>query len=144
MEGRKKGSKDSRVAKSPTSSKVRRRPVVNPSGRRPLVATSKWIARATSSPAEPASNSDAVAQQQAEAIADDNQRRMRALLKALLSRMSEEPSPAPSTSRAVETAPPTTTSETPTSGENVQTVLPDVATSRQTGYFCFMFGDIKF
>jgi hypothetical protein len=122
MEGPRKGGKDSRVVKALTSRKVRRRLVVNPSAHRPLVATSKLIARATCIPAEPASDNDAVARQQAEAIAElgENQRRMGALLESLLSRRSEEPSPASSTSRAVETAPPTATSETSTNGENVQ------------------------
>jgi hypothetical protein len=68
---------------------------VNPPARRPLVA---------------------------EAIAKlgENQRRMGAMLQSLLSRRNEEPSPAPSTSYAVEAAPLTATSETSTSGENVQ------------------------
>jgi hypothetical protein len=113
---------NSRVAKALTSRRVRRRPVVNPpSARRPLVATSKLIARATSIPAKPASDNNAVARQQAEAIAElgENQRRTGAMLESLLSRRSEEHSPAPSTSRAVETAPPTATSETSTNGENV-------------------------
>jgi hypothetical protein len=121
MEGRRKGGMNSRVAKALTSRRVRRRPVVNPSARRPLVATSKLIARATSIPAEPASDNDAVARQQAEAIAElgENQRRTGAMLESLLSRRSEGPSPAPSTSRAVETAPPTVTSETSTNGEKL-------------------------
>jgi hypothetical protein len=106
MEGRRKGGMNSRVAKALTSRRVRRRPVVNPSARRPLVATSKLIARATSIPAEPASDNDAVARQEAEAIAElgENQRRTGAILESLLSRRSEEPSQ---------------TSQTSTNGENV-------------------------